>query len=69
VQRDVVIAWYDDLRLRESVEEGASLYEFARTRPLSQVTRDGHHGGVDVANSLNQRFDDCVIDAAEMDVG
>jgi len=69
VQRDVVIAGHDDLRLGQPGEKIACLLELFGPRTLGEVARDDHDIGLDELHRLQQRIKPGVVELPEMNVG
>ena len=63
-----MISGHDDLRVRQRVQERASLFELMRSRTLRQVAGNGDNIGFQVIDSANERGDDRFVDAAEVNV-
>ena len=69
VDRNVVIAGYDDLRLRQPVEKRPRFAEFCGARPHREVAGDHEHVRLDGADRGNQGFDRGRVHPPEMDIG
>ena len=69
MQRDIVIAGHDDLRLGQLIEKCTRFDELARAGALRQISGDGYQIRIDAFDRLDQRRNDLSVDAAEMYIG
>ena len=69
VQRHVVVARHDDLRLRQAVEKGARLLELRLRARWVRSPETTTRSGVDVGDQREQRLEQLGVDAAEVQVG
>src|SRR6185295_8612248 len=66
VQRDIVIPWHDDLRLRQTIEKSTRFRKLMRTGTLRQISRDCHQVRIDLCDRIDQGIDDVSVDASKM---
>jgi len=69
IERHVVVAGDDDLRFRQAVEIALGRLELARLRALRQVARDDDEVGAGGTDRREQRLEDGLVGAAEVQVG
>ena len=69
IERHVVVAGNDDLRLRQAGEKGARGLELGRARALGEITGDDDDVGRDRRDRRDQRLDDRRAGAAEVKIG
>ena len=64
-----MIPGHDDLWSRERIEERAGLFELEGSRPLRQVAGDRDNIGSNVVDGVNERSNDRLVNATEMNIG
>ena len=68
-QRHVVIAGHDNLRERQAAEKRGRLLELPPPRALRQIAGHRDQIGMDRRDAFDQRRDDALVEAAEMQIG
>ena len=68
-QRHVVIAGNDELRERQRIEECARLLKLPASGALREVAGNGDEIRLDGRDALDERRDDPLVEAAEVQIG
>jgi len=68
VERDVVVAGHDQLRLRQQIEKRTRRPELPRERALREVPGHDEHIGTKIAHRSAERVGHSGVDAPEMEV-
>jgi hypothetical protein len=68
VERHIVVARHNELGKRKHVEKRSRCGEFAAPGALGEIAGYGNQIWIDSSNPMNQRRDDPVVDAAEMQI-
>jgi hypothetical protein len=69
VNRNIVVAGYDDLRPRQRIEECACAFELLPFGALCQIARNRNHVGIDLPNRRLEFVDCSLMGAPKVDIG